>query len=385
MSSPDGRRPRQAVLIGCLATGAVNFSPLLIGASAPIIRTDIGLNTAGVGLAFALFLLGAMVCSFVLSRFASPGEPGVIARYSVAVAAVAAFGIGATASTPTILLVWMVPMGVALGLAEWSITSMMPMHVSRESIGKALAIKQAALPAASLGAGLLVALAVTTQWRIVHLVLAAILVAIIPFIPVTRRTQRASALPVARMTRSALLMTGALAFGFAATNSLAMFFIDSSIDLGTAPGYAGALLAMASVVAGTTRIVTGFLVDRRPHSHVYPLVLFLIACGLMGNLLLVTMSSGILWLAVLLGLGLGYGWTGLAFVALVRSPGVSGKGLPLGVFVGMFGGGLVGPLIVGFVSEGQTYQFGWILTSGFAGAAVLFAAAALVESRRHSL
>jgi MFS family permease len=152
-------------------------------------------------------------------------------------------------------------------------------------------------------------------------------------------------------------------------------------------GLAGALLTAASVVGVLSRLAIGAAADRLVGGH-FRLVLRLSILGSLGFAGLATSGPIVIVVAAsFLAFGAGWGWPGLFNFAVVlwnrNAPGAATAITQVGVFVG----GIVGPLAFGAVAARWSFPVAWLgsaaLSVSCAGA-IQTARRALAAERRRS-
>jgi MFS family permease len=242
-------------------------------------------------------------------------------------------------------------------------------------------IKQAAIPASTLLAGLAVpGLALTFGWRWAFAGGAALALAVAFLVPAekiggVKRLARARAgdVPLAPL----VLLAFGVGLGSAAATPLGAFLVESSVEAGLRVGTAGLLLALGSAVGITVRVLFGHLADGMSGGRLR-LVAGMLGAGVAGFGLLATGSSLLVLPGVLLAFGAGWGWPGLFNFAVVRTnPGAPAAATGV-TQTGAAGGAALGPLVFGLVVEAAGYGTAWLLSGALALAAIF----AILAGRR---
>jgi predicted MFS family arabinose efflux permease len=249
--------------------------------------------------------------------------------------------------------------------------------VSAQRQGLAFGIKQSAIPAATLFAGLAVPLFGTTvgwRWAFVTGAIAALFIAWkIP--PIGTNNEACPSANSGVRTRSRALLVLALAFGFgtAAAVSLGAFVVESAVVAGMRVETAGLLLALGSAIGLSVRVWLGWNADRSPGEPLL-LVALMLGLGAAGFLLISSGAVLLVVLGTLLAFGAGWGWTGLFNFAVVKTnPGAPAAATGV-TQTGAFTGAALGPLFFGILVERASYGTAWIAS----GVVALCASAAVL-------
>ncbi|WP_219413343.1 MFS transporter [Pseudonocardia nigra] len=368
--------------VGAVTTTTAAVLPVfLTGALTVQISAELGFDTAGIGLVVALYFgisaLASLPCGRLVERFGSgPTSRAAIVGVAATMAAIALF-----ADSAAVLVAILLCSAWCNVLGQLSSNLTLARYVPAERLGLSFGIKQAAIPLATLLAGIAVpAVALTVGWRWAYgigavLALCALLVA--P--PNAPGRRRAAAAPGERATAALAVIAVAAGLGAAAANALGIFLVVSAVERGIAPGLAGLVLTMGSVVGLTVRLVSGWLADRRSGRHV-AVVAGSLLLGAGGLALLAVPGTPALVIGTILGFGLGWSWPGLLQFAVVRlnpsAPAAASSIAQMGVYAG----GFVGPVGFGFVATHGSFATAWLV-----GAVTMLAAAALMVVGRRML
>jgi MFS family permease len=185
--------------------------------------------------------------------------------------------------------------------------------------GVAFGVKQAAVPLASMGAGLALPLiGVTFGWHAAFIGAAVAVPVIALLIPATRGQARRAAdgdrrdLPL----RSLIMLATGVAFASAGGNVTPAFLVPSIVDHGIAPADAGVILAVGSLVGVGARIGAGWLGDRLGR-HSLLVVASMLGMGAVGYVGLAVSDQPVLIVVfAALAFGGGWGWAGLMLLAV---------------------------------------------------------------------
>ncbi|MFL6200557.1 MAG: MFS transporter, partial [Thermoanaerobaculia bacterium] len=248
--------------------------------------------------------------------------------------------------------------------------------------GLSFGIKQAAIPVATLLAGLSVpTIAVTLGWRWAFAGGAALALAVAFLVPASTRGSivRRSAVKGDKDARTGPLFLLALGIGLGSTAAtpLGAFLVESSVAAGLRVETAGLLLASGSAASIAVRVLFGRLADEMSGGRLL-LVAAMLATGVAGFAMLATGEEALIVPGALLAFAAGWGWPGLFNFAVVKtSPGAPAAATGI-TQTGASGGAAVGPLVFGLVAEAASYQVAWLVCGAFA----LGALAAIVTGRR---
>jgi cyanate permease len=288
----------------------------------------------------------------------------------------------ATAQSYPVLVAALVVGGGASAMATIGSNDALARSVSVRRQGLAFGAKQAAVPAATLLAGLAVPLVgLTLGWRAAFGVAATLAIGYLLLQPRGRRRPAGRRRAPDRTGDAALgaLMVVALAAGVgaAAANALGAFLVESSVRAGLTASSAGLLLAGSSALGVLLRIYLGWRADIRSAGQL-GLVTAMLAVGAGGVALLATGAVPAMIAGAVLAVGLGWSWPGLLNLAVVRlSPSAPALGTSI-TQTGVFAGGAAGPVSFGVLVESSSYATAWTTTA----VALLVAAVLMVVGGR---
>lgn len=364
----------------------------LAGALVVQLRTDLGVDAARLGVATAALFVTAAVLAPLGARTAQRFGSTASMILAPSISAIALL-IGGAATSYEWLLSAMVIGGVANAVAQPVANVRLAEFVAQRRLGVAFGLKQAAVPAAALFAGVAVpVIALTMGWRWAWAIAAIVAIAVALYGVVTR-----SVLPLSQVAGSRALrgrdalskrtMLFLTAGGFLAASvgtSVGVFFVDSTVKAGYSAAEAGVLFACLSVIGVASRIGLGWYSDRRPQQDSYLLATFMLATGVVGNLMFALQLPATIVLGGLLSYVLGWTWPGLMHFAVVRD-----NRLQVASATGFFQSGSsmgagVGPLFFGAVVHATSYQTGWLVASAVGIGATIFVAMGTVSARRET-
>lgn len=363
----EGAGPARTVLVGsaALTTAALPF--FLLGALSVSIREDLGIAESAIGaLGTMLFLAGAVFAT-PAGRLVDRVGASIGWRLGVSGTALASLAIGLVATRWWQFAAAMVVVGASMAMIDTSGARAFADRIRSGRQGTAFGIKEASIPAASMTAGVAIpTLAAHLGWRATFL--AAVGFAVVVLLAVPSRRAMAGAMHV-QVVRGRIASVGTirfavgLALGTGAATAAAAFLVPTFVDRGLPQGQAGIVLAVASIGAITARVTVGRLADR-PEIRPVVVLSVLLGTGALGAAVLVTPAPPVLAIAgAIVVIGAGWGWTGLAFLAVVRAnPHAPGAAAGV-VLAGLGSGGALGPLVFGILAERVAYTASWIFVA----------------------
>jgi predicted MFS family arabinose efflux permease len=382
-----GSRPVSAVAAVVALQAAISLPVFLVSTLAPYLVRDIGLRESTLGLAVGSFYAVSGATAVWLGRIADR-QAWQRGLYVAAAAALVPMALlGAVADGAALLTVGLVISAVVqshgMGTTNLAIVDTVP----PQRQGLAFGVKQAAVPAATLLAGVCAPVfAERAGWRWAFAFAAAFPVLAVVLTLWRHRTparpaaggERADASVPAAQRRK--LRTMAVAFSVATftTSSLGAFFVLFAVDRGMAPALAGVTVAVASAVNITMRVSMGWLADRRQWR---PFVQggLVLGAGASGYFVLIGASGWLLPVGAVLAFGLGWAWQGLIHLGAVRllptAPGYATGVIRTGLAIGS----ATGPVVSGLVIRYLGYRPLWTILGCLATGA---AAAVLLTNRR---
>ena len=375
----------RAVLLAVAVATATVLPAFLTGGLAVQVRGDMGFGEAALGLAVAVFFVASSVLSALMGRIVERIGAHRGMRLAAAGSAAALLGVALLARSWGGLVACLLLGGLANAISHPATHLYLAREVPAGRQGLSFGIKQSAIPAATLLAGLAVpAVALTFGWRWAFaggaaLALAVALVAPAGEAPVKSGARQRLKEARAGDVRAASLVLLALGIGLgsAAATPLGAFIVESSVAAGIREGHAGLLLALGSAVGIVVRVSLGHFADGMSGGRLR-LVAAMLGVGVVGFVLLATGAAGLLVIGTLLAFGAGWGWPGLFNFAVVRSnPGAPAAATGI-TQTGASGGAALGPLLFGVVVEASSYGVAWLAC----GAMALAALVAILLGRR---
>ena len=388
-SPPPAPGPARGILAAvAITTGAV-LPVFLVGTLAVQVQASLHFGTTRLGITVAVYYLVAAASSIPFGRVVEALGGTRVMRVCPVVAAVVMIVVALDVHGWGALTLAMVPAGMASSAAQPAANQFLSRTVATGRQGTAFGIKQAAIPLASLLAGLAVpAVALTVGWRWAFggsAILAAAAVALVPPPPQSLRERRADLQSTPRVHQRVgaplIVFAGAFALALMAASTLGTFLVTSAVDAGLAKGTAGFVAALAAAAGFTVRLVVGVQADRRGGRH-FPVIAAMLAAGAAGYALVALGaaldSPGLFVPGATLAFGAGWGWNGLFNFAIVRThtdrPAMATAVTQTGGRLGS----VLGPLVFGFLVSHGSYQVAW----GLDAFAALAAAAGMILGRR---
>lgn len=355
------------VFLAVIAVSTAGVLPVfLLGGLAVQVRADLGFSEAAQGwVTFGYFGTSALF-SAVCGRLVERIGPTTSMRIAAVLATGALLGVAVSPTFPT-LLAALAFGGFANSLAQPGSNAFIVAGIPRKRNGLAFGVKQSAIPAATLLAGLAVpAIALTVGWRWAFVGGAGIALSALAIVPrVTRNDDEPAAPRVALAGRpeaalSTLLVLGIGAgLGSAMANSLGAFLTSTAVDAGIAKGPAGLLLSVGSVIGLTSRLTMGWRADAMTGSF-FRVVVAMLTIGSLGLGLLAVGSPLAILAGTAVAFGFGWAWPGIFNLAVVhhnrRAP-AAATGITQ---TGTYAGSALGPLAFGYLVEHSGYRTAWL-------------------------
>ncbi|MGH3912499.1 MAG: MFS transporter [Pseudonocardiaceae bacterium] len=330
-----------------------------VGALAVPIQRDLGIGSTRFGVALA--------CFFAVSALASVLTRAIVSRLSVPLMLAGICGLSAVtlsiaagAHSAGLLTMLMVLAGFGNALVQPAAGRYIAAEVPPDRLSLATGLVGAALGAAPLVPGLLVALVAGVHgWRVALTVGSILALVAMLAAPLARIRSREVKPPPGRVSaavvgpgteqgqrvRSMVLRSWTLAalLGSVGVNMAATYFVQIGTHSGLSIVVAGALLAAASAVAVLMRIVVGVLGDRAPERNPVMVAVLMLSGAIGLGVLALSTPTSFVFGAVLAVAG-GWGWTGLLLAASMRllpdNPPRAGAAMQ----IGLFGGAALSPL-----------------------------------------
>ena len=352
---------RHATLVSVSYSVLAVLPLFLVSAQAVQLQRDLDFGTARLGLAvsvcFSVSALAATPLGHLVTRIGARAGLKLAAGMALAALAVMTF----VADRWWHVAVALALCGVANATAQVATNVVLAGDVPESRQGIAFGAKQAAVPLASLVAGLaLPVVGLLAGWRVAFALAAVVVIVALLFQPQVSGGRSPRVRRAGKPTP--LLLTLALVglFAGAVANAIPSFAVDSAVARGFGEASAGLLLALGSLVAVVVRVGAGWVADRRG-SIGFSELLWLTGAGAfaLAGLALAGENQVLYVLATLAVFATGWGWPGLIHYATVRSHRETSAAASGFVLSWIYVGNVVGPAIVGFVAEHRSYADAW--------------------------
>ena len=377
------------------ATALTNLPIWVFSGLAPSIGPELGFGELGLGATAAMFFaaagLAAVPAGNAVERIG--WRRGMIV---VSILLMVSFTGMSLAPNLETLAAFLVVGAAGFAFAQPAAGLTLAQTVALNRRGTAFGIKQAALPLTTLLVGLTTPLFLGVNgWRWAFassgILSVAFLCAVVldyrkspaadrpPPVLLRLRRRQEPAAPRHRPQPPLIMLAAGAALACVATASIGGFLVVYAVSAGLTPTQAGLLLAVGSIVCLISRLVTGWVADRRGRGHLRVVAIMMLA-GSTGFVLLAFADDRpwVLVLAAGLAFGLGWAWNGLfAFAVVHNHP--EFPAAATGVVQSVMGmGSAFGPAVFGVVVSISSYTGAWT------GAAVSLALGAvfILQGRR---
>ncbi|WP_053384516.1 MFS transporter [Leucobacter celer] len=360
----------KAIAIAAAVTVVCSLPLYLIGALAPQINADLPLDASDVGAVLAGYWVAGALGSFVSVRWAGLLTDRAAMTISLAIVAFGLLAAALFARQSWHLLALIGLTGFANGTGHSPANSQLQLRLPEGLQGLGFGIKQAAIPLASVIAGLSVPLlGATIGWRFAFAAGAVLCIPISAVVLAAVRSEPKPGVPgggasaprmpgsVRRKAIRLSIVTLFAAGAFAAATTLA----TTAADLRDWPIETAALaLAGASLVGAICRVIAS-AIPGLSLRQAWGLLLLILALGAAGMLIMSIPIPAAFYLGMLLAQGPGWAWPGIMhFVGARLAEGHVGA--VTGVIQGMvsISSALV-PLLTGALLVGFGVTFSWIV------------------------
>lgn len=359
------------------ASGALTV--YLVAAMAVQIRSTLHLGADAFGLVVACYYAGAAVGSIPSGRLAESFGGSRVMRWSALIATVILLTLAAAGrSWPVLAGLLLIAGGVAAAMQN-STNLVLARLVDPGRQGLAFGLKQAAVPISAVFAGITVpTIALTVGWRwafaFASLFTLATALAVSRIAPSGVTRHRSLPRQPLRPLRPLVVLSVGFGLGVFAASGLTAFLVTGAVASGMSKAVAGLLFALAGLVAGLSRVLTGFLADRRGRGHLV-VVAVMLAAGAGGYCVLAgasaSTSPALYMVGAFLVYGTGWSWNGLFNFAVVRlypdSPARATSVTQTGARLA----GIAGPIVFGMLVATTTYTIAWCVAGSACVASAL--------------
>jgi MFS family permease len=383
----DARGSVSAVGFAVAVTALGAMPVWMLSAYAPTMQQDLDFDSAALGLAIGAFFAVSTISGLPMGRLVQRLQWRRAVAVTAIIAGLSLVGVGllATSYLPLVLLLSIG--AIANSTSQPAGNLAIASNVRHGRQGLAFGIKQAALPISTFVLGLSVAIFDDGRaWRGAFLAAAGVTLAVLLAAALKRATRlwrehwRSILRPrfeLPRFSSPGKLVWGAgvpvpralvflavgAGFGTAVTISLGGFTVSYATAQGFSAVEAAQLLAFGSVVGIVSRVLSGYLADRRKRRHLVVVAAMMIA-GAVG--LVVLALGGATYVGLLVGValafGLGWAWNGVFHLSVVRYSRIPAAVATSIVQTAMSFGATLGPAAFGLIAA-QSYTISWIASA----------------------
>ncbi len=355
-----------------VATMASMLPGFLIAGFAVQIRADIGLSLSGLGMLIGVFFGSAAVVSPAMGRFAESTGWANGLRVATVLTGISLSGIGWLAESTLSLAFFYVLGGFGSALAQIASNLAVARCVDVRKQGLVFGLRHASVPAAAMLAGLAVptiALTVGWRWGFRGAVLLAAIAAVTipareePHVINPPREAATGRQQTATPFRLLVLLAVAVGLGTGGGDTVGAFTVSYAVEQGITEESAGLLLAIGSLCGLASRVISGWLIDRRQHADLTA-VAAMIGIGMGGVILL--SNTGVVGLVIgaMIAFTSAWGWAGLFTFAIVKdNPDAPATASGI-TQVGKYLGAAIGPPIFGTIADRVSFAAAWWFTTG---------------------
>ncbi|MFI8595568.1 MFS transporter [Microbacterium sp. NPDC078428] len=407
MTGPGGedppRRPATAAaLVFAVAVTGLGALPVwMLSAYAPAVQSDLGFDSRALGLAIGCFFAFSTLTGLPMGRLVQHLQWRRGVALTAILAGISLATIAVLAQSIVALILLLCVGAIANSTSQPAGNLAIASSISDRKQGLAFGVKQAALPISTFLIGLSVPLFGGGQdWRSAYLSAAgmAAVVLVAAGLPRAGRAWRerahlrkpvlgralrppltvSSIGPGVAVPRALVLLAVGAGFGTAVTISLGGFTVSYATAQGFSAAEAGQLLAVASGIGILSRVLSGYLADRRGRRHLV-VVAAMMAAGAVGMVVLAFAGStlGGMLVGIALAFGLGWAWNGVFHLSVVRYSKIPAAVATSVVQTAMSFGATFGPPLFGVVAA-ASFPAAWMASA----AGLLLAAAFILLGRR---
>jgi predicted MFS family arabinose efflux permease len=377
--------PVRRAAISAVTTTLASVMPVfLVGGLAVQISRDLALTPAALGLAVAVYFGVTAVASVPVGALVERFGAKVTAQAAILLAADAMLAVAISARTLAALLVMLAIGAAANALGQLASNSTLSHYVPKHRHGLVFGAKQAAVPLATLLAGVSVpAVALTIGWRWAFVLGALVALMAVPLVPPDPPPRPAGQRRREPPGAGLLLVGFGAAFGAAAATSIGAFLVGSLVAQGISESRAGLMLTLAGAACVCGRLGVGVLADRFSRGHL-AIVGGMLVVGAAGTLLFTMDGLSAVLFGVAFGYGVPWAFPGLLTYSVVKLRPSAPAAATSVTQTGVFAGNCLGPLGFGLLVTQAGFDTAWRACAvAMAVAAVLvFLGAALAQTRR---
>jgi MFS family permease len=361
----DGRALFAAVAV----TTAAVLPAFLTGGLAVQIRASLGFDERGLGVAIGAYFAAAAISSVGLGRLSERLGPTRSLRAAALASAAALAGISLFSTSLVTLCVLLALGGFCNAFAQPAANLLLARGVPTERLGWAFAVKQSAIPLATLLAGLAVpTIAVNFGWRWAYAGAAA-LAGLSSFLPKASAQQKSNGGEnqgtELRTRHGLLVLTVALLFAAAAANGFGAFLVSAAVNSGLSAANAGLTLTGGSLVCVAARLYAGYRADRRCGGNLR-VAAWMLAGSMLAFALLSAQNALLIVFVTPFAFGIGWAWPPLTNLAVVRAepekPAAATGVTQMGIHIGA----IIGPALFGQLVSLGSYGIAWAVMAALA-------------------
>jgi MFS family permease len=368
--------------------GAASLTAILVGSTAPAFGPEVGVSDHELGIAASGFWLAAAASAWAVAPRAARWGWRRTAAAGMACIAVGQLGLAVGLRDAWSLSVLLAVVGLAYGVVVPTSNVALAEEVPARRHGLLLGVKQGAAPAAGILAGALVPVAVTVGWRWAFAGAATLtILALLNTLAVRGGRGGAEQSEVdgrrrpARVRRIALLVAAGAGLATMSIAVISAYSARTLVAAGLDLQQAGVVVLVASVASLATRLVSGWLADRRGADGLAPAAALILAGGV-GMVLLATGERAVVVPAAILTFAAGWGWPALVLLGVLRHAREATAYVASRFQIGTGIGGACGPAAFGFLASHHGLATGWLVAAVTAVPAAGFVLALGAVTRR---
>lgn len=360
------------------ATGAViatvaSVAPVfMLGGFSVLMEPDLGFTEAGLGAAVAIYFAVCAVSSVPTGALVQRFGPATVTRAGIVVGAGSMLAMATVVQSYAALIAVLVIAGFANSAGQLGSNLSLAERIPARRQGISYGIKQAAIPVATLLAGLAVpAIGLTLGWRWAFGLAGALALAALLAVPRSGQTGRRRTGDKDAKTGALIVLALGAAIAAGSANALGTFLVPTAVEHGVNTGTAGLVLSLGSVFGICCRVGAGWIADRRPNGHLL-IVVVMLTLGSGGLALLAAPHPVALVVGTIVGFGLGWAWPGVLNFAVVRlNPSAPAAATSI-TQSGVYAGGTIGPLGFGALVQATSFPTAWLAAAASMLVAAVF-------------
>lgn len=337
----------------------------LVSSQSVILQRELSFDRVQLGVAISVSYAASAVTALPIGRLLQHASPSLGLRMAAVLSMTSLVLVGAVASQWWHLLVAMALCGAANASAQVASNLALAGGVARSRQALAFGARQAAIPFASVLAGLSVpVVAALFGWRGDMLGAAVVVAATLLLAPRLASARPSGPKQGMRVDRYLIALGVSGICAGAIGNSLPAFTVDAATTAGIGHNGASLLLALGGLAAVAGRLSAGMIADRRRSVGIAELM----ATTLIGAAAFSVLAVGhdthaVFVIAMLVAFAGGWGWAGAIHFATMRSSAV-GAGTASGfVLAWIYTGNLIGPVAMGATVEATSYSLAWLVSA----------------------